>query len=136
MKKARAHLAANMIRLRRIRGWTQETLSFESGLHRTFIAHVERQSRNISLDNIEKIATALGVSVGYLLSTQTGEPDIQAEATPEAPISKYKSSTCTLTACGFCTDGHDYSRMSCALSVADATSTLARREPGDAEALS
>ena len=39
----------------------------EAGLHRTFVAHVERQVRNISLDNIEKLAVALGVQVFELL---------------------------------------------------------------------
>jgi transcriptional regulator with XRE-family HTH domain len=42
-------------------------LAFEAGLHRTFIAHVERQARNISIDNIERIAAALGVHVADLL---------------------------------------------------------------------
>lgn len=64
---ARAVLATNMIRLRGQLGWSQEMLAFESGLHRTFIAHVERQVRNISLDNIERIAAALGTPVYILL---------------------------------------------------------------------
>lgn len=63
---AREALAINIIRLRAKRGLTQEALAFEAGLHRTFIAHVERQARNISLDNIEKIAAALGVSIAEL----------------------------------------------------------------------
>ena len=65
---ARELLALNVIRLRGDLGWSQETLGFEAGLHRTFIAHVERQARNVSLDNIEKIALALGVSVHELLA--------------------------------------------------------------------
>ncbi|NMG72659.1 helix-turn-helix domain-containing protein [Parazoarcus communis] len=64
---ARAILAANMIRLRRDLGWSQEALAFECGLHRTFAAHVERQVRNVSIDNIERIAQALGVAVYELL---------------------------------------------------------------------
>lgn len=64
---ARAVLAANIIRLRGERGWSQEALAFECGLHRTFIAHVERQARNVSLDNIEKIALALNVETYLLL---------------------------------------------------------------------
>ena len=60
-------LAANMIRLRGEQGWSQEDLAFEAGLHRTFIAHVERQARNISLDNIERIARALRVAPHQLL---------------------------------------------------------------------
>ncbi|GAA4343648.1 hypothetical protein GCM10023165_26270 [Variovorax defluvii] len=54
-------LAANLIRLRAEKGWSQETLALEAGLHRTFVAHVERQARNISLDNLERLAVALDV---------------------------------------------------------------------------
>ncbi|WP_208114950.1 helix-turn-helix domain-containing protein [Roseateles toxinivorans] len=64
---ARALLAANLLRLRREHGLTQEALAFNSGLHRTFIAHVEQQSRNISIDNIERLAGALGVQTFELL---------------------------------------------------------------------
>ena len=64
---ARECLAANLTRLRKEKNWSQEELSFEAGLHRTFVAHVERGCRNISLDNIEKLATALHVSCSQLL---------------------------------------------------------------------
>ena len=64
---AREVLALNLIRLRAKQGWSQEALAFECGLHRTFVAHVERQARNISIDNIEKLATALGMPVFELL---------------------------------------------------------------------
>ena len=53
--------------MRNERGMSQEALALEAGLHRTFVAHVERQARNISLDNIERLAIALNVSVGELL---------------------------------------------------------------------
>jgi len=64
---ARAVLAANLVALRRARELSQEALAFEAGLHRTFVAHVERQVRNISIDNIEKLALALGVEAYELL---------------------------------------------------------------------
>ena len=67
-RSARELLAINVIRERGKREWSQEALAFEAGLHRTFIAHVERQARNISIDNIEKIASALGVRVDELLA--------------------------------------------------------------------
>ena len=38
------------------RGWSQEDLAHEAGLHRTFIGHVERQARNISVGNVKRIA--------------------------------------------------------------------------------
>lgn len=65
---AREILALNMIRLRGLRGFSQDALALECGLHRTFVAHVERQARNISIDNIERIAVALKVSVGELMT--------------------------------------------------------------------
>ena len=64
---AREVLALNLIRLRGLRGWSQEALGFEAGLHRTFVAHVERRARNISLDNLEKLAQALEVQTYTLL---------------------------------------------------------------------
>lgn len=64
---ARTLLALNMKRLRAERGWSQDALALEADLDRTFIAHVERLRRNISLDNVEKIAQALDVPVHELL---------------------------------------------------------------------
>lgn len=66
IESARTKLARNIRLLRAERGWSQEALAMEAGLHRTFVAHVERGARNISLSNIERIALALGVSVSRL----------------------------------------------------------------------
>jgi transcriptional regulator with XRE-family HTH domain len=65
---ARQVLAMNLRRLRHAREWSQEDLALEAGLHRTFVAHVERTVRNISIDNIEKLAMALGVEITDLLA--------------------------------------------------------------------
>lgn len=59
---------AYWIRLRRVeKGWSQERLSLECELDRTYVSAVERARWNISLSNIEKIATALGVPAWTLL---------------------------------------------------------------------
>ena len=68
---AREALAANIVALRHEKGWSQEALAFECGLHRTFVAHVERLSRNISLDNVERLAVALGVQPYELLKPRS-----------------------------------------------------------------
>ncbi len=49
------------------RGWTQEQLAFETGLHRAYIGHIERGEKNIGLKNLEKIAKALRVNISDLL---------------------------------------------------------------------
>jgi len=45
--------------LRRAKGISQEALADEAGVHRTYMGSVERGERNISLDNIVRIAKAL-----------------------------------------------------------------------------
>ena len=48
------------------KGLTQEELSFESGLHRTYIGHVERAEKNITIKNVEKIAKGLNIDIAQL----------------------------------------------------------------------
>ena len=64
---ARQNLANNLKALRLKKNLSQEGLAFEAGLHRTFVAHVERGVRNISIDNIDRIANALGTTASELL---------------------------------------------------------------------
>jgi len=49
------------------RSWSQEELSFRSGLHRTYIGGVERGERNISALTLAKIAAALEVKLADLM---------------------------------------------------------------------
>ena len=63
----RRTFAANMKDRRRELGWSQEQLAFECGLHRTYVSGIERGIRNVSIDNIELIASALGVAASELL---------------------------------------------------------------------
>jgi transcriptional regulator with XRE-family HTH domain len=50
--------------LRQIKKLSQEQCAFIAGIDRTYLSGVERGQRNISIINLEKICTALGVSLG------------------------------------------------------------------------
>lgn len=63
----RATFATRLKQLRLERGLSQEEFAEQCGLHRTYIGSIERGERNVSIDNIERIATALGVEVRHLL---------------------------------------------------------------------
>ena len=60
-------LAKNMRSLRAERGFSQEGLAHECGINRTYLSSVERSERNVSIDNIARIAKALGVEPWTLL---------------------------------------------------------------------
>lgn len=47
-------------------GYSQEKLAELSGCHPTYIGQVERGEKNATLESIEKIANALGVSLSTL----------------------------------------------------------------------
>ena len=58
------------VKLRDVRqrvGISQESLAEKAGLHRTYVSSVERGERNISLQNIERLALALNVSLRDLM---------------------------------------------------------------------
>lgn len=44
-------------------GLSQEELADKAGVHRTYIGMIERAEKNITLENIEKIAKALKISI-------------------------------------------------------------------------
>jgi len=50
-------------KLREASSMSQKDLSYAADLDRSYIASVENGQRNISIVNIEKIATALGVTL-------------------------------------------------------------------------
>jgi len=53
-------------KLRQEKQISQEEFADLCGLHRTYISDIELGKRNVSLENIEKIANALDISISRL----------------------------------------------------------------------
>jgi transcriptional regulator with XRE-family HTH domain len=68
---ARQIFARRLRETRQEKGLSQEALADLASLHRTYVGSVERGERNISIDNMECLAKALGCEVTDLLK---GEP--------------------------------------------------------------
>jgi transcriptional regulator with XRE-family HTH domain len=60
-------LAKNIRRLRAARKLSQEALAYECGIGRTYLSSVERSERNVSIDNIARIAKGLRIEPWKLL---------------------------------------------------------------------
>jgi len=54
--------------LRLQRNLSQEQFAYKAKLHRTYISDIERWEKNVSVENIEKIANALWVTLADLFS--------------------------------------------------------------------
>ena len=53
----------NVRQAREKKGWSQDFLSEESGLHRTYISGIERGVRNPTIEIVQQIAMALDVNI-------------------------------------------------------------------------
>jgi transcriptional regulator with XRE-family HTH domain len=64
---ARRIFAENLRKARLVKKLSQEDLAEVSGLHRTYVGSVERAERNVSIDNMERLSAAVGVSLPDML---------------------------------------------------------------------
>lgn len=68
----------NVRKYRTALGLSQEQFAEKCGLHRTYISTVERFQRNISIENVQRIADALGVEP-YMLFIADNENNEDSE---------------------------------------------------------
>ncbi len=68
--KIRQTLAANLRRFRLANGLSQEALGFKCKVPDVYISKIERGVLNVGIDNLEKIAKALGVKPSQLLEPE------------------------------------------------------------------
>jgi len=62
-----AQLAQNVRRLRLAKGWSQEELAAQAGVHRTFVSQIELMKKKSTIETVDKLAKGLGVRAGLLL---------------------------------------------------------------------
>jgi transcriptional regulator with XRE-family HTH domain len=55
--------------LRKKAGYSQEAFADAAGMHRTYMGTLERGEANVSLGNLHKISTALGITLSELFKT-------------------------------------------------------------------
>jgi transcriptional regulator with XRE-family HTH domain len=66
--RLREVLAANVRRMRKSRGWTQEAFADVADLHRTQVGAIERGEKDVRLGTLAKLSTALQIHAAELLS--------------------------------------------------------------------
>ena len=71
---------------RTAKGLSQEKLAELSGCHPTYIGQIERGEKNATLESIEKIASALDVSLSKLFEKLGGGADV----TRDIPLECYE----------------------------------------------
>jgi transcriptional regulator with XRE-family HTH domain len=65
----RSRFAFNVRLHRQLLGMSQEALADAAELHRTYVGSIERGERNVSIDNMERIARALDLDLLDLLKS-------------------------------------------------------------------
>lgn len=56
-------VGAKVREIRKQKGWSQELLGEKAGLHFSYIGGLERGEKNITLINLQKVASALDVQI-------------------------------------------------------------------------
>ena len=68
---------------RNLLGISQEELAWRAGLHRTYIADIERGVRNITLRSVASVAKALDVPMATLMAGTSGRSEVPPSSSPE-----------------------------------------------------
>ncbi len=63
---SKQQLGMRIAYLRKVRGWSQLDLSLESGVNRNYISDLEKGRRNPTLDVLERISDAFGITLEVL----------------------------------------------------------------------
>jgi transcriptional regulator with XRE-family HTH domain len=90
-------VGAHIRTLRKARKLSQEALAERANLHYTMIGAVERGERNITLENLAKIARGLGIPLRELFPVQTKRSESFKELTALLSITDQSTSELILS---------------------------------------
>ncbi|WP_244136149.1 MULTISPECIES: helix-turn-helix transcriptional regulator [unclassified Burkholderia] len=71
----RSEVTRHVREFRKFAGISQERLAEVAGFHRTYVGNVERGIANLSLDDLEALASVLKVDPAQLLDDESAVPD-------------------------------------------------------------
>ncbi|WP_081926166.1 helix-turn-helix domain-containing protein [Massilia sp. LC238] len=83
----RTRFARNLRACRVSQNLSQEQLATLAGFSRTFVSDVEREIRNCTIDNIERLAKALKIDVSTLFIPVAAEDEVPG-VLPKGPRSR------------------------------------------------
>lgn len=66
-------IAKNIIRFRKEKGLSQDSLAYSSGIDRTYMGYIENAKYNISIGKLQSIANALSLNISDLLQEFPGQ---------------------------------------------------------------
>lgn len=72
----RKQLGMRIAYLRKLKGWSQLDLSLEADINRNYISDLESGRRNPSMDVLERICKAFGITLEYLFKGIVDTPGI------------------------------------------------------------
>jgi len=79
-------LGQRIRQLRKARGWTQQEVAERAGLDYKYVGAIERGERNITLDNVEKIAIGFGLEAHQLFLFSAEVEEVSEERMTDEKI--------------------------------------------------
>jgi len=68
-------IGERIVELRKKKGLSQQQFAYEADMERTYLNHIEKGRKNISIATLEKITTGLGVSFATFFGIETFSAD-------------------------------------------------------------
>jgi len=65
-QQVRGRIGLRVMALRKLKGWSQEELALRAGLQRTHVSRIEAGKYAVTLETIQAIAEALGMTVDII----------------------------------------------------------------------